>query len=117
MTGDVTVNSLIACIPKIEQLSLRFSEFNPFKVLGLSDAEIRHSNTISWLLNPNENHGLGSSFFKTFIRTIISSSENESVEKENYSNGLRELILGDFSDLQVHREKLNIDILCISDSN
>jgi len=115
MSIDVTANSLIACIPKIEQLSLRFSDFNPFKVLGLSDAEIRHSNTISWLLNPNENHGLGSSFFKTFIRTIISSSENESVE--NYSNGLRELILGDFSDLQIDREKSHIDILCISHSN
>lgn len=34
------------------------NKFNPFKVLRIQDTEIRHSNVIVWILNPNENHNL-----------------------------------------------------------
>ena len=34
------------------------SRFNIFDILKITQTEIRHSNIISWLLNPNGNHGL-----------------------------------------------------------
>lgn len=115
MDSNASVNDIILCIPEIENLNIRFSEFNPLKVLGVSEEEIRHSHIISWLLDPKANHGLGTSFLKIFLRTTICSSENQSIE--NVTNGLKELILGDFTDLQVHREHSHIDILCVSENN
>lgn len=115
MDSNTSINDIISCIPEIENLNIRFSEFNPFKILGVTEEEIRHSHIISWLLDPKANHGLDSSFFKTFLRTIICSSENQSIE--NVTNGLKKIILGDFTDLQVYREHNHIDILCISENN
>ena len=54
------------------------SEPNVFEVLKVSQYEIRHSNTLAWLLNPNENHGLGDSFLKEIIRiAILNQTEDE----------------------------------------
>ena len=48
----------------LENLEAKLSVFNPLKVLKVDKYEIRHSNIISWLLTPNENHNLGNSFLK-----------------------------------------------------
>jgi hypothetical protein len=50
-------------------------EFSVFAVLGTSDYEIRHSNVLSWLLDPNANHGQGSSFLDLLWKQI--SGEHE----------------------------------------
>jgi hypothetical protein len=44
--------------PDLDRLEEMLSDFNLFETLDLVNAEIRHSNVLSWLLNPNENHGL-----------------------------------------------------------
>ncbi|MBA4745250.1 MAG: PD-(D/E)XK nuclease family protein [Muricauda sp.] len=41
--------------------------FNVFNVLGIQYREIRHSNFIGWLLNPNGSHGFGSSILKELL--------------------------------------------------
>lgn len=46
----------------LESLSKWTNELNIFDVLKISRAEIRHSNMLGWLMDPNENHGLGDSF-------------------------------------------------------
>jgi hypothetical protein len=33
--------------------------------------EIRHSNFLAWLLNPNESHGIGDLFLTQFLRDIV----------------------------------------------
>ena len=54
----------------LDSLSKWTNEFNIFDVLGVSRAEIRHSNMLGWLLDPNENHGLGDSFLYGIISKI-----------------------------------------------
>ena len=44
--------------------------FNPFDVLRYADYEIRHSNVLAWLLQPNETHGLGEAFIRDFANAL-----------------------------------------------
>ena len=62
-------------------LNEKLSEFNPFEVLKLKNHEIRHSNVLAWLFNPNENHNLGSAFFEQFLYLLANTKENEVIKK------------------------------------
>ncbi|MDE0072476.1 MAG: PD-(D/E)XK nuclease family protein [Gammaproteobacteria bacterium] len=42
-------------------------EFNAFDVLRYAEYEIRHSNVMAWLLDPNETHGIGRAFLEWFL--------------------------------------------------
>jgi len=44
--------------------------FNPLTVLKVQRYEIRHVNTLSWLLDPNGSHNLGDAFLKRFMRVV-----------------------------------------------
>ncbi|WP_286733037.1 MULTISPECIES: PD-(D/E)XK nuclease family protein [Sphingobacterium] len=44
---------------------------NIFQILKLDRYEIRHSNFIAWLLNPNEKHGLGTLFLDKVLGDLI----------------------------------------------
>jgi len=37
---------------ELEELNAKLAEFNIFNVLNITQNEIRHSNTLAWLLNP-----------------------------------------------------------------
>jgi hypothetical protein len=66
---------------------------NIFLCSGSGQYEVRHSNFIAWLLNPNETHQQKDLFLRAFLRAIGSDSA------EN------------FDDFEIHREtKYNIDI-------
>lgn len=82
------------------------SKFNLFDILKITKTEIRHSNVLAWLLNPNENHGFSDSILKGFIQHIVNVySEDEDVFK---------LLLMDLHDFIIQREWHNIDILAVS---
>lgn len=55
---------------KLEKINDSVSGFNPFRVLKLEHYEIRHSNFLAWLLNPQESHDLGDVFLKKFLNKI-----------------------------------------------
>lgn len=59
------------------QLEQKFNQFNPFKVLRVDQFEIRHSNVLAWLLDPNESHHLGSFFIKKLMTRLAARAENE----------------------------------------
>ena len=42
-------------------------EFNAFDVLRYAEYEIRHSNVMAWLLDPNGTHGIGRAFLEWFL--------------------------------------------------
>ena len=71
-------------------------EVNIFDILKIADAEIRHSNILAWLLDPNQNHGLGDAFLKDLFRQITG---------KNAERGF------DFSELNIFRERSHTDIL------
>lgn len=53
------------------------SRFNIFDVLKIFRTEIRHSNMLAWLLNPNENHGFSDTFIRGVIQRIVDYDNEE----------------------------------------
>lgn len=89
----------------LEELSPWTGRFNIFDILKISRSEIRHSNMLGWLLDPNENHGLGDKFLRAVFQLIANNSSKHDVF---------EILLLDNSSFLVLREWRNIDILLIS---
>ena len=53
--------------------------FNPFDVLRYSDYEIRHSNVLAWLLQPDETHGIGGAFIRDFATALNDEAREQSI--------------------------------------
>ena len=51
----------------LHQLTQDLTHLNIFEVLGTTRAEIRHSNFLAWLLDPNGNHEMGGKFLRAFV--------------------------------------------------
>ncbi|MEI3416245.1 MAG: PD-(D/E)XK nuclease family protein [Christensenellaceae bacterium] len=58
----------IECLDSLTEWTKRF---NLFDILKITRTEIRHSNMLAWLLNPNENHGLGDRVLRGLIRQTV----------------------------------------------
>lgn len=96
--------------PDLEKLEKILSSFNVFETLGIIDTEIRHSNVLSWLLNPNLNHGLGEFFVKQFLKHIISKNKQIFLP---HNISLFDFEIFSYADIEIRREWNNIDILVI----
>ena len=91
----------IQCLDDLEQVDT----FNFFDVLKVSKMEIRHSNVVSWLLDPNENHGFGKkilSALNSFIAKMFCANDTTTSFK---------LLTMNYNDILIYREWQNIDIL------
>ncbi|MFL6257196.1 MAG: PD-(D/E)XK nuclease family protein [Pyrinomonadaceae bacterium] len=97
---------------ELEELSAKLNEFNILRVLRIEQAEIRHSNVLGWLLDPRESHGLGDTFVRRFISTLLLDNEQADF---GLSASAVELI--DLIDVEVRREWRNIDLLIHSRAN
>ncbi len=95
----------IDCLNELQKWG---NQFNLFDVLKATRTEIRHSNVLAWLLNPNENHNLGDVFIKAIFQEFIKNKSSENRE-------ILQLLLMDFYSFSVYREWKNIDILLVSD--
>lgn len=94
----------ISCLNALDNWK---DEVNIFDVLKVTNTEIRHSNILAWLLDPNENHGIGDSFLKEFITKIVQRCS------EDMCNPF-DVLLQDFYTYQVYREANNMDIVLLS---
>ena len=92
-----------------DKIELQLRTPNIFQILNISRAEIRHSNFLSWLLNPNGTHGLGKLFLTKFLQDIAASE---------VASDLDEFEIGDlnFNNVELRREWKNIDLLIVFDS-
>jgi len=115
MCSQEQILNFIYNYDKLEILKSNLNRFNPFKILKIEDYEIRHSNILSWLLNPNENHNFDDKFLKKYLASVISNPDNDDAVDENIS--ILDIQKSTFTDLRVYREKYNIDILLQSKSN
>jgi len=104
------LNRFLVGNSELEELSAELSIFNIFKVLNIERTEIRHSNVLSWLLNPLENHGLGDLFVKRYLSTILLECGKPPIQPA-------QIELMNLQDIEVRREWKNIDLLCISHTN
>ncbi len=101
------LHNFLQDIECLDDLNAWTSKLNLFDVLKISRNEIRHSNFLAWLLNPNENHGLGDKYLKGLLSRILKNS--------NKKNDVLNILLSDFYSFNVYREWKNIDILILSD--
>ena len=65
------------CDTKLKELECLFGQFNIFDCLRLTRTEIRHSNFIAWLLDPNETHKLKDYFLKQFLIKVLSLNKKD----------------------------------------
>ena len=87
-----------------DKLDLGLKNPNIFQILRISKNEIRHSNFLSWLLDPSQSHKLGDIFLKRFLREVFSSDKFGEVDQVDVE-GL------DLNKVEIRREWKNIDIL------
>jgi len=106
------IDRFLADNQELEELSARLSQFNVFRSLKIENIEIRHSNVLAWLLDPQESHGLSDIVLRKVLSNILLLSENPT---PGISAAKVELM--DFSDIEVLREWKNIDILVVDHSN
>lgn len=99
--------------PRLTELETLFTEFNLFEVLGVSKAEIRHSRVIAWLLDPHGSHGLGDTFLRGFLSEAIVSAREIGIDVSNLAG----IDSRDLSAAAVLRERHNIDILVLDETN
>lgn len=109
LSDEEALQNFLLDIDCLDELLPWTKRFNLFDVLKISRTEIRHSNILSWLLNPNENHGLGDAFLKTIIQSVV---QNDDAGKYN----ILETLLMDFYSFTVYREWKYIDLLLVSDT-
>ena len=91
-----------------DKLDLGLKNPNIFSILRISKNEIRHSNFLCWLLDPNQSHGLGDIFLKRFLREVFSSDRFEQVSQVDVE-GLN------LAGAEILREWNHIDILIVTD--
>jgi hypothetical protein len=92
-----------------DKLELELRNTNIFSILGIERKEIRHSNFLAWLLDPNGTHGLGPLFLKRFLRDIFLLDNPESANNV-------ELDEARTRNMEIRREWEYIDILLVSEN-
>lgn len=105
----VALENFLLDNPKLDELEEKLNQFNVFETLKIVNAEVRHSTVLSWLLNPSENHGIGSFFLHHLLKHFI--SENKSTLSNTIS--LFDLESYSFADIEIRKEWNNIDLLII----
>ncbi|CAH8283085.1 PD-(D/E)XK nuclease superfamily protein [Mariniflexile fucanivorans] len=68
------------CEPKLHTIKEALTAFSIFNVLGIQYREIRHSNFLGWLFDPNESHGLKDAILKSLIKNISIVIPNKQTE-------------------------------------
>jgi len=88
------------------ELEYMVDVFCPFEAIGMVRQEIRHSNYLSYILDPNRPHDFGANFLEEFLAIVIE-------EAVGFDLGFSRLDLHfmDLSNVRVLREWQHIDIL------
>ena len=64
---------------------------NVFKIADIN--EIKNSNMLAWILNPNENHNCGDIFLKRLLFEIISKKSEPGTTNDNFNNAFEAIHL------------------------
>lgn len=91
-------------------LEARVGRFNIFDALGVTRAEIRHSNFLAWLLDPSASHGQGDLFLKAVVTDILRKARAQGIPPIASPIDIDGC---DLYDAEVHRERQHIDLLVV----
>ena len=86
------------------------AQLDLFRVLGIKDSELAHSNFLAWLLDPQQSHGLGTYFLKSLLLQTCGRASTLELPaiKPTLIHGI------DWSTTEVRREWQYIDILVLN---
>jgi hypothetical protein len=94
----------------LENLETLLAQFNIFESIGAVRQELRHSDFLSFLLDPSQNHGIGDLLLKKFLKKVLFRSD------ETILSAI-DIDVADLNDAEIRREWRNMDILVSSPSN
>lgn len=86
--------------PDLERLESLSPRFNLFEFMGFYRQEGVHSQFLTWLLSPQENHGLGDGFLKRFLLQTLTRSRQTGIKTAAPLG----VVLADFAAAQVYPE-------------
>ena len=112
--NEAAIETFLLDIDCLDTLKQWDTGINIFSVLRIAKSEIRHSNILAWILDPNESHGLGETVTRELLQHIICANREVSAQK---GINIINTSLLDFYSFSVFREWNNIDILLISEKN
>lgn len=101
------LNSLVVNCAELREVERLLGNFNLFRVLRFEHGEIRHSNILAWLLQPEESHGLKDLFLRRWLMRVFHESESEAA---SYIDPV-ELDSLNIRLVEVYREWNHIDLL------
>jgi hypothetical protein len=93
---------------ELEELESRLAQFNIFEAIGQVRQELRHSDFLAFLLNPQEAHGLGDEVLKKLLQRVLFSRRRRSLPVNPIDFDVWSL-----DQLSVLREWRNIDLLLL----
>lgn len=105
------LEALLINNPDLQHIKSHLGRFNPIKVMGMAHMEIRHSSILRWLLDPQESHGLGDVFLKSFLTEAVRGHDS------TLSPSALDIFQSDLMDVEVRTEWRNIDLLILSPRN
>jgi hypothetical protein len=114
LTNDdkTALEAFVVDNPELEQLEALLEQFNIFEAIGVVRQESRHSDFLAFLLNPQENHGLGDVFLKRLLQKILVATQGVIVPITPI-----DLDVWSLDQTLVLREWQNIDILLLDEAH
>ena len=100
---------LVMDCPELAGLESNLSQFNIFRVLRAGRHELRHSNMLAWLFDPEGNHGLDDSFLRRYLMKVLRRARGESSPRGWISPVAVDVL--DIERIEIHREFDSIDVL------
>lgn len=95
----------------LDKISEYLNRFNPIKVMRIESVEVRHSNILAWLMDPNETHGFDDRFLRAFLSEALRGAN------DGFEPTALQVAQADMRDVEVRREWQHIDIFVISPRN
>jgi hypothetical protein len=84
-------------------------DFNILEITGMGSQEIKHSNILGWLFDDSE-HSLEYQILDNFLKKVIELNTNNELQSYLYLSNKKR-------DITIYREKDNIDLLIVDESN
>jgi hypothetical protein len=104
------LEALVIENPDLDRLEALLAEFNLFEAIGAVRHELRHSDFLAFLLDPQQNHGLADSFVTRLLQRVLQSSEDSLLPVTPI-----DLHLWTLGHIMVLREWQNIDLLLLDE--
>lgn len=112
---EIALTELVMNCPELGELEALLSRFNIFHVLKAARHEIRHSNMLAWLMDPEESHGLSDRFIRRWLMNIVHSAGIDTATVLDLPSPI-EIDALEIDLIEVARESSNIDLLVIIQS-